>query len=67
LPILRPRTCRAQGKHYNGALSIAAARRQGVISKELVYHVGAATHRELKHDPENWMPVFGKDYAQTTS
>jgi hypothetical protein len=20
-----------------------------------------------KHDPEKWMPVFGKDHAQTTS
>jgi hypothetical protein len=21
----------------------------------------------LKHDPEKWIPVFGKDHAQTTS
>jgi hypothetical protein len=22
---------------------------------------------KLKHDPEKWMPVFGKDHAQITS
>ena len=22
---------------------------------------------QLEHDPENWIPVFGKDHAQTTS
>jgi hypothetical protein len=27
----------------------------------------AAARRLLKHDPEEWIPVFGKDHAQTTS
>jgi hypothetical protein len=26
-----------------------------------------ALRRRLEHDPEKWMPVFGKDHAQTKS
>jgi hypothetical protein len=24
-------------------------------------------HRQAKHDPEKWMPVFGQDHAQAKS
>jgi hypothetical protein len=28
---------------------------------------GAALIGRLQHDPEKWIPVFGKDHAQTIS
>src|SRR5215472_4240233 len=42
---------RMPGRHDRG-LSGRLARRAG---------------QELKHDPEKWTPVFGKDHAQTDS
>jgi hypothetical protein len=35
--------------------------------KALKHDIAGPAHRVLKHDPEKWIPVFGKDHAQTTS
>jgi hypothetical protein len=29
--------------------------------------VSTETEHALRHDPEKWIPVFGKDHAQTRS
>jgi hypothetical protein len=40
---------------------------QGVRTSRLKYRGSAICRFVLVHDPEKWMPVFGKDHGPTQS
>jgi hypothetical protein len=46
--------------HHSNRVVRILRRRGGAIGRDSEIFV-------LKHDPEKWTPVFGKDHAQTTS
>src|ERR1700747_1871383 len=34
-------------------------------ARAIIHSARAIIHRRLEHDPEKWIPVFGKDHAPT--